>query len=48
MSHVLSTGGGQALIDPDYTVLLLLDHQSGLFLTVRDVNCHAGQTETIA
>jgi nicotinamidase-related amidase len=37
MSHVLSTGGGQALIDPDDTVLLLLDHQSGLFQTVKDV-----------
>lgn len=37
MSHVLSTGGGQALLDPDDTVLLLLDHQSGLFQTVKDV-----------
>jgi nicotinamidase-related amidase len=37
MSHVLSTGGGKALIDPADTVLLLLDHQSGLFQTVKDI-----------
>jgi len=37
MSHVLSTGGGKALIDPDDTMLLLLDHQSGLFQTVKDI-----------
>lgn len=34
---VLSTGGGQMLLDPSDTVLLLLDHQSGLFQTVKDV-----------
>jgi nicotinamidase-related amidase len=38
MSHVLSTGGGKALIDPADTVLLLLDHQSGLFQTVKDIS----------
>jgi nicotinamidase-related amidase len=38
MAHVLSTGGGQALIDPDDTVLLLLDHQSGLFQVVKDIS----------
>src|SRR5215469_13463957 len=37
MSHVLSTGGGKALIDPADTVLLLLDHQAGLFQTVKDI-----------
>ena len=36
-SSVLPTGGGQALIDPSDTVLLLLDHQTGLFQTVKDV-----------
>ncbi len=36
-SSVLSTGGGQALLDPSDTVLLLLDHQSGLFQTVKDI-----------
>jgi nicotinamidase-related amidase len=34
---VLPTGGGQALIDPSDAVLLLLDHQTGLFQTVKDV-----------
>src|SRR5438128_3322882 len=37
-SSVLSTGGGQALLDPSDTVLLLLDHQSGLFQTVKDIS----------
>ncbi|RZJ46020.1 MAG: isochorismatase family protein [Brevundimonas sp.] len=36
-SSVLPTGGGQALMDPSDTVILLLDHQSGLFQTVKDV-----------
>ena len=36
-SSVLSTGGGQALLDPSDTVILLLDHQSGLFQTVKDI-----------
>jgi len=34
---VLPTGGGKMLLDPNDTVLLLLDHQSGLFQTVKDV-----------
>jgi len=38
MSQVLSTGGGKALIDPADTVLLLLDHQTGLFQTVKDIS----------
>ena len=37
-SSVLGTGGGQALLDPSDTVLLLLDHQSGLFQTVKDID----------
>jgi nicotinamidase-related amidase len=36
-SSVLPTGGGEALLDPSDTVLLLLDHQTGLFQTVKDV-----------
>jgi len=36
-SSVLPTGGGQMLIDPSDTAFLLLDHQSGLFQTVKDV-----------
>ncbi len=34
----MSTGGGQALLDPSDTVILLLDHQSGLFQTVKDIS----------
>jgi nicotinamidase-related amidase len=34
---VLPTGGGQALLDTSDSVLLLLDHQAGLFQTVKDV-----------
>lgn len=36
-SSVLPTGGGAALLDPKDTVFLFLDHQSGLFQTVKDV-----------
>src|SRR5467141_4594031 len=32
-----SPSGGKALIDPTDTVLLLLDHQSGLFQNVKDI-----------
>ena len=34
---VLPTGGGQALLDTSDSILLLLDHQAGLFQTVKDV-----------
>ncbi len=34
---VLATGGGQMLLDPGDTAILLLDHQAGLFQTVRDI-----------
>jgi nicotinamidase-related amidase len=37
MAHVLPSGGGKALMNVDDSVLLLLDHQSGLFLTVKDI-----------
>jgi len=37
-SFVLPTGGGQTLLDPSDTVILLLDHQSGLLQTVKDVS----------
>jgi nicotinamidase-related amidase len=36
-SSVLPTGGGAALIDPADALILLLDHQSGLFQTVKDI-----------
>ena len=31
------SGGGQALLDTSDTAILLLDHQSGLFQTVKDI-----------
>jgi predicted amidohydrolase YtcJ len=37
MTHILSTGGGKALMNVDDSLLLLLDHQSGLFQTVKDI-----------
>ena len=37
-SSVLPTGGGAALLDPVDTAILLLDHQAGLFQTVKDIN----------
>jgi nicotinamidase-related amidase len=37
-SSVLPSGGGAALIDPSDTVILLLDHQAGLFQTVKDIS----------
>lgn len=37
-SSVLPTGGGATLIDPSDTLILLLDHQSGLFQTVKDIS----------
>lgn len=36
-SSVLPTGGGKALLDTSDTVILLLDHQAGLFQTVKDI-----------
>jgi hypothetical protein len=47
-SSVLSTGGGQALLDPSDTVLLLLDHQSGLFQTVKDISVAELRANTVA
>jgi nicotinamidase-related amidase len=37
MAHVLPSGGGKALMNVDDSALLLLDHQSGLFQTVKDI-----------
>jgi nicotinamidase-related amidase len=37
MAHVLPSGGGKALMNVDDTALLLLDHQAGLFQTVKDI-----------
>jgi nicotinamidase-related amidase len=48
MSHILSTGGGKALINPADTVLLLLDHQTGLFQTVKDISVAELRANTTA
>jgi nicotinamidase-related amidase len=45
---VLSTGGGKALINPAETVILLLDHQTGLFQTVKDIGVMELRANTIA
>jgi hypothetical protein len=45
-SSVKPTGGGQALLDTSDTVFLLLDHQSGLFQTVKDISvAELGRTQ---
>jgi len=45
-SSVLPHGGGQALLDPADTVILLLDHQTGLFQTVKDISVSELRTNT--
>lgn len=37
LSSVLPSGGGQALLNPSDTTILLLDHHTGLFQTVKDI-----------
>lgn len=37
MEHILPTGGGTALMNQADAALLLLDHQTGLFQTVKDI-----------
>jgi hypothetical protein len=46
-SSVLSTGGGQALLDPSDSVVLLLDHQAGLFQTVKDISVAELRANTV-
>src|SRR6266699_7333891 len=41
-------GGGKALLDPTDTVLLLLDHQSGLFQNVKDIGITELRANTTA
>jgi nicotinamidase-related amidase len=48
MTHVLPSGGGKALINVDDTALLLLDHQDGLFLTVKDISVAELRANVIA
>ena len=46
-SSVLPTGGGAALVDTSDTAILLLDHQSGLFQTVKDIGLVELRANTI-
>jgi nicotinamidase-related amidase len=46
-SSVLPTGGGIALIDTSDAVILLLDHQAGLFQTVKDISVTELRNNTI-
>jgi nicotinamidase-related amidase len=46
-TSVLPSGGGAALIDTSDVVLLLLDHQAGLFQTVKDVTITDLRNNTI-
>ena len=46
-SSVLPSGGGAALIDTSDTVILLLDHQAGLFQTVKDITVTELRNNTI-
>src|SRR5262245_3028520 len=46
-SSVLPTGGGAALLDTSDSVILLLDHQSGLFQTVKDISVTELRNNTI-
>jgi nicotinamidase-related amidase len=41
-------GGGKALLDPTDTVFLFLDHQSGLFQTVKDIGVSELRANTTA
>lgn len=41
-------GGGAALLDPTDTAFLLLDHQSGLFQTVKDISVYELRANTTA
>jgi len=47
MAHVLPGGGGKALMDIDDTALLLLDHQWGLFQTVKDISIVTSATASM-
>jgi nicotinamidase-related amidase len=46
-SGVLPTGDGAALLDASDTVILLLDHQTGLFQTVKDISVAELRSNTI-
>jgi nicotinamidase-related amidase len=46
-ASVLPSGGGAALIDTSDAVILLLDHQAGLFQTVKDITVTELRNNTV-
>lgn len=46
-SNVLPSGGGKALFDTSDAVILLLDHQTGLFQTVKDIGVSDLRANTV-
>lgn len=46
-SSVLPTGGGKALFDTSDVAILLLDHQAGLFQTVKDIGVAELRANTV-
>jgi nicotinamidase-related amidase len=48
MAHILPSGGGRALINVDDATLPLLDHQTGLFQTVKDISVAELRANVIA
>ena len=46
-SSVLPSGGGKALLDTSDAVFLLLDHQAGLFQTVKDIGVAELRSNTV-
>ena len=46
-SSVLPSGGGKALLDTSDAVILLLDHQTGLFQTVKDIGVAELRSNTV-
>ena len=48
LSHKPSEAANRALLDPNDTVLLLLDHQTGLFQTVNDISIRELRANTVA
>jgi nicotinamidase-related amidase len=46
-ASVLPSGGGKALIDTSDALILLLDHQTGLFQTVKDISVAELRSNTV-
>ena len=46
-ASVLPSGGGAALLDTSDVVILLLDHQAGLFQTVKDISVSELRANTV-